>query len=290
MIFPTGRHLWQDVVLATPLATLRQIQGEALHPHAMGDTALACFGQIPWIDSQGAWQARRWGATMSMTTATVTTMTPTTRMVVMAKTMMGKWNTMAVTMTMTTSTLMPSRMTTTIGRWWWDGDATPPIWGNKQLMSTVWGGVDKREGQFRGGGRQKRVEVEEIEWRSLHLHSINFKPTFRAPQCRERTGTYSVCVLGVRLHYWRHGDHVYWWWKRGLLGVCRSVFWEGGFGPRSFHLGFHSVLIKIHLSKLYTVRKILLSSFRVLSSFCCGFLFEEIFNFAKTTDISLKGG
>ena len=36
-----------------PLATLQQIQGEALHPHAMGDTALACFGPIPWIDSLG---------------------------------------------------------------------------------------------------------------------------------------------------------------------------------------------------------------------------------------------
>jgi len=37
-----------------------------------------------------------------------------------------------------------------------------------------------------GGGRQKRVEVEEIEWRSLHLHSINSKPTFQPPQFRER--------------------------------------------------------------------------------------------------------
>jgi hypothetical protein len=75
-------------------------------------------------------------------------------------------------------------------------------------MSTVWGGVDEREGQFLRGGRQKRVEVEEIEWRSLHLHSINSKPTFRPPQYIERTGTYSACVLGVRLRYRRHGDHV----------------------------------------------------------------------------------
>ena len=74
----------------------------------------------------------------------------------------------------------------------------------------VWGGVDKREGQFFWGGwQQKRVEVEVIEWRSLHLLSINSKPTAQPPQCRERTGTYSVCVLGVRLCYWRHGDHVY---------------------------------------------------------------------------------
>ncbi len=49
----------------------------------------------------------------------------------------------------------------------------------------------------------------EIEQRSLHLHSINSKPTFQPPQCRERTGTYSACVLGVRLRYRRHGDHVY---------------------------------------------------------------------------------
>ena len=87
--------------------------------------------------------------------------------------------------------------------------AAPPIRDNNQLMSTVWGGVDEREGQFLRGGRQKRVEVEEIEWRSLHLHSINSKPTFRPPQYIERTGTYSACVLGVRLRYQRHGDHVY---------------------------------------------------------------------------------
>ncbi len=87
--------------------------------------------------------------------------------------------------------------------------AAPTIQGNNQLVSTVWGGVDEREGQCRGGGRQKRVDVEEIEWRSLHLHSINSKPTFRPPQCRERTATYSACVLGVRLRYRHHGDHVY---------------------------------------------------------------------------------
>ncbi len=40
-----------------PPATLRPIQGNALHPHAMGNTALACFGRIPTIVRQGAqWQ------------------------------------------------------------------------------------------------------------------------------------------------------------------------------------------------------------------------------------------
>ncbi len=58
MIFRTGRHHGQDVVLATLSATLRLTQGQSLHQHAMGDTALACFGRIPWIDRQGVRGAR----------------------------------------------------------------------------------------------------------------------------------------------------------------------------------------------------------------------------------------
>ena len=67
-------------------------------------------------------------------------------------------------------------------------------------------------------------------------------------------------------------------------------FGRGGFGPRSFHLVFYSVQIKIYLGKPYTIRKISLSSFRVLSSFLLymGFFFEEIFHFAKTTEFSLS--
>ena len=59
MIFPTGRHHGQDVLLSTLLTTLRPTQGQLLHQHAMDDTALACFGRIPWIDRQGVRQARR---------------------------------------------------------------------------------------------------------------------------------------------------------------------------------------------------------------------------------------
>ena len=59
MIFPTGQHPGQDVVLATPSATLRPTQGQSLNQHTMGDTALACFGRIPWIDRQGVQQAQR---------------------------------------------------------------------------------------------------------------------------------------------------------------------------------------------------------------------------------------
>jgi hypothetical protein len=52
-----------------------------------------------------------------------------------------------------------------------------------------------------------------------------------------------------------------------MKSVSLSVFQEGGYGPRSFHLGFRCVLIKIYLGKPYIVRKISFSSFRVLSSF-----------------------
>jgi hypothetical protein len=38
--------------------------------------------------------------------------------------------------------------------------------------------------------------------------SINSKSTFRPPQSRKGTITYSTCFLGVRLRYWRHGKHV----------------------------------------------------------------------------------
>ena len=37
---------------------------------------------------------------------------------------------------------------------------------------------------------------------------INSKSTFRPPQRRKGTITYSACILGVRLCYWRHGKHV----------------------------------------------------------------------------------
>jgi hypothetical protein len=51
-------------------------------------------------------------------------------------------------------------------------------------MWTVWGGGDEREGGFGGIEPQKRVEMEWIEWRSVDLHSIYSKSTFRTPYPR----------------------------------------------------------------------------------------------------------
>ncbi len=44
---------------------------------------------------------------------------------------------------------------------------------------------------------------------------INFKSTFCPSQSRKGTGTYSACVLGIRLHYQCHGAHVVKELKRG---------------------------------------------------------------------------
>ena len=98
--------------------------------------------------------------------------------------------------------------TTTMERRRSDGDglasAVPPIRGNNQLMSTVWGGVVEREGRFWGDGTAEKCRGG-VDWVvAFELHSINSKPTFRSPQCRKRTGNYSAYVLGVTLRYRRH--------------------------------------------------------------------------------------
>ena len=51
----------------------------------------------------------------------------------------------------------------------------------------------------RGGGDL----VETIE-----LHEITSLPYFHAPRSSERAGTYSACLLGVRLRCQRHGQLV----------------------------------------------------------------------------------
>jgi hypothetical protein len=84
--------------------------------------------------------------------------------------------------------------------------AAPPIGGNNQPMWTVWGGGDEREGRL-GDKTSDQAEVELIEWRSIDLNLIDFKLTFHPPQIGKRTTPYSACILGVRLHYQRHGEY-----------------------------------------------------------------------------------
>jgi hypothetical protein len=71
---------------------------------------------------------------------------------------------------------------------------------------------------------------------------------------------------------------------------CPSVsLLGGGFGPRNFHLGFLCVLIKIYLGKPCTVRKILLSSFIVLSSFLLWVSFSRRYFIRKNDLIQSEG-
>jgi len=56
---------------------------------------------------------------------------------------------------------------------------------------------DRMTEKGRGGG--DLVET-------FDLHEITSLPNFRAPKSSERTGTYSACVLSVRLRGQRHGQ------------------------------------------------------------------------------------
>ena len=103
-----------------PSVTLRPTQGQSLHHNAMGDTALACFGRIPWIDCQGVQQAGRGqsdnvnddggnGNSMTRMVATMATMTKV------------MWTAMAAATT--TTTLMTLTLTTRMmGQGQCDGD------------------------------------------------------------------------------------------------------------------------------------------------------------------------
>ena len=81
--------------------------------------------------------------------------------------------------------------------------------------------------------------------------TINSKSTFHPPQSRRGTITYSACVLGVRLRYRRHGEHVVTelkWAKSIKYGDTRYI---GALGPCSLFLIFSSDLVKIYLVDPY---------------------------------------
>jgi hypothetical protein len=62
----------------------------------------------------------------------------------------------------------------------------------------IWG--DGMADKGRGGGNLLEI---------LELHKIASKPIFRSPQSSKRAGTYSACILGVRLCYPRHDQLVF---------------------------------------------------------------------------------
>ena len=62
---------------------------------------------------------------------------------------------------------------------------------------------DRMTEKGRGGG-------DLVETFAFELHEITSLPNFRAPRSSERTGTYSTCVLSVRLPCQRHDQLVFW--------------------------------------------------------------------------------
>ena len=73
-------------------------------------------------------------------------------------------------------------------------------------------GIDTRIEVAGRRERQWRIEREDDDGDNgdgeKDDQKINSKSTFRPPQSRKGTITYSTCVLGVRLRYRRHGEHV----------------------------------------------------------------------------------
>jgi hypothetical protein len=94
----------------------------------------------------------------------------------------------------------------TVNSWWQFGEEERREWGDI-------GGWDDRYG--RGGGNS--VEI-------LELHEIASKPIFRSPQSSKRAGTYSACILGVRLRYPRHDQLVFRAQSEAWMTMALSVF------------------------------------------------------------------
>jgi hypothetical protein len=82
-----------------------------------------------------------------------------------------------------------------------------------------------------GDKTSDRANVELIEWRSIDLHSIDFKSTFHPPQSSKGMAPYSACILGVRLRYWRHGEHGLKVQSEDKHIQYWSVPQKGGFAP-----------------------------------------------------------
>jgi len=84
--------------------------------------------------------------------------------------------------------------------------AAPPIRGNNQLMVIFGGGGSQKRGTIVGDRMTEKGRGGGDLVETFDLHKITSFPNFRAPKSSKRTGTYSACVLSVRLHCQRHGQ------------------------------------------------------------------------------------
>ena len=85
----------------------------------------------------------------------------------------------------------------------------PPIRGNNQLMLDSKGGRRQERGVIVGDRMTEKGRGGGDLVETFELHEIISLPNFCAPKSSERTGTYSTCVLGVRLRCQRHDQLVF---------------------------------------------------------------------------------
>ena len=95
----------------------------------------------------------------------------------------------------------------------------PPIQGSNQLMVIVGGGRRQKRGAIVGDRMTEKGRGGGDLVETFDLHGVTSLPNFRAPKSSERTGTYSACVLSVRLRYQRHGQLMFRSQSEGRLTV-----------------------------------------------------------------------
>jgi hypothetical protein len=81
----------------------------------------------------------------------------------------------------------------------------PPIRGDNLLMLIFGLGGAKRGGLVGDRMTEKGQSGGDLV-ETFELHKITSFSYFRTPRSSERAGTYSVCVLGLRLSCQRHGQ------------------------------------------------------------------------------------
>ncbi len=86
------------------------------------------------------------------------------------------------------------------------------------------GGEETREGTIVGDRMTEKGRGGGDLVETFELHKITSLPYFRTPKSRERTGTYSTCVLSVWLHCQRHGQLVFQAQSEGWLTGVTSIF------------------------------------------------------------------
>ncbi len=65
-----------------------------------------------------------------------------------------------------------------------------------------------KEGKICGADDGDDDDIDDDDGENDEDQKINSKSTFCPSQSKRGTGTYSTCVLGIRLRYWCHGAHV----------------------------------------------------------------------------------